>query len=83
MKSFSIVREGAFDLHENRELGLVYWYLMEKKLPLEKGKDENRLSVSERHVLIMLHDILYEIEKTAKERGINLHSVSYGMQDNL
>ena len=81
MKSFSIIREGAFDLYENRELGLVYWYLMEKTLPLEKGKDENRLSVSERFVLIMLHDIITEIEKTAEEHGVDLRSVSYGMKE--
>ena len=50
---------------------------------LEKGKDENRLSVSERFVLIMLHDIITEIEKTAEERGVDLHSVSYGMKEDL
>ena len=78
MKSFSIIREGAFDRYEKRELGLVNWLLRDMVAPLERRKKE-KLTVSERHVRILLHDILTEIEKTAKEREVDLHSVSYGM----
>ena len=79
MKSFSITKEDAFERYDNRELGLVYWYFMDVVAPLEKN--EGNLTVSERYARTLLHDILTEIEKTAEGRGVDLHSVAYGMKE--
>ena len=80
MKTYSIIKEGAFNRHDNRQLGLIYCYLRDMASMLEERKKED-LTVSERYIRTLLHDILTEIEKTAEGRGVDLHSVAYGMKE--